>query len=430
MQRRIIFPYLKSYLNVLHFMKSLSPILPRRFYPFQSLIIAFLIAAFIQSCNWVDHPPATRKYLVSSSVIGEATKEQLALRYDALKLPTTIPSQALVLYDIKVYKLVYKTKNPAGQEIQASGAIIVPKTSTSIPLISQQHGTILSDADAPSNYAPSSEAFSFASIFASNGFIITCPDYIGYGVSGSMNNPFLHTYEHREGLAQASLDMIRAAKEFIEEDKSILWDTRLYLTGYSEGGFATMSLYKKIQDSFSNEFNLRAVSAGAGAYDKTSFMKTLLTTTTHKIGNYNRTYLWVLLTYDRLYGLNRPLSDYFVEPYLSDIKQNGLLANLNFSFDEILTPQFKQGIIDGSDKAFLNAVADNNVYDWKPLKPLQMYHGTADPQVFYLNSDNADKAMKAQGSTVEQLIPIPGGDHQTSLPYYILGTYNFFKTTP
>jgi len=411
-------------------MKSFTVILPKRSSQTRSLLIIFLIAAYVGGCTFVDHPPAGRKYLVSSSVIGEVTKEQLALRYEALKLPTVIPAQALLLYDLKVYKIIYKTKNPAGQEINASGALIIPKTGNSIPMISQQHGTILSNADAPSNYAPTSEAFSVASIFASNGFIIACPDYLGFGVSNVNNNPFLHTYEHREGLAQTSLDMIRAAKEFIAEDKSILWDTRLYLTGYSEGGFATMSLYKKIQDEFPSEFNLRAVTAGAGAYDKTSFMKALLTTTTHKIAAYNRTYLWVSLTYNNLYGLNRKPTDYFVEPYASDIQQNGLFANLNVSFDEIFTPQFKKGIVDGTDKAFLDAVADNNVYDWKPLKPLQMYHGTADPQVFYLNSENANKAMTAKGSTVHQLITVPGGDHQTTLPTYILGSFDFIKKTP
>lgn len=412
-------------------MKSLFPFFKQRFYLIKPLLIAVFIAGYLDSCTLVDHPPQGNKYLVSSTLVGEVTKQELAFRLAALSLPLPpeIPAASLPVYDIKVYKVVYKTKNPAGQEIQASGALIIPKTTNPVALISQQHGTITSDANAPSNYGIGSEAYSFASIFASNGFIISCPDYIGFGSSGSMNNLLLHTYEHREGLAQASLDMLRAAKELIQSDNTINWDTRLYLTGYSEGGFATMSLYKKMQDETSNEFNLKAVSTGAGAYDKTSFMKELLTKPSHGISAYNQTYLWVLLTYDRIYGLNRPLENYFVEPYLTRIKTSGVGALLDTSFDNIFTATFKNGVTNGTDTQFLAAVADNNVYDWKPLKPLQLYHGTADPQVFFLNSQNAYTAMKAKGMDVPvYLLPIVGGTHQTSLPTYVVGTFIFFKT--
>lgn len=71
--------------------------------------------------------------------------------------------------------------------------------------------------------------------------------------------------------------MLLVAREYIKKQPVIRWDSRLYLTGYSEGGFATMLLYKKLQDKVPTEFNLRGVSCGAGAYDKTSFMKALLT---------------------------------------------------------------------------------------------------------------------------------------------------------
>ncbi|GAB3274121.1 hypothetical protein GCM10027347_46810 [Larkinella harenae] len=368
----------------------------------------------------------------------EVTKEELAPRLAALGLPPQLLQQpqvgagSVLLFDISVYKLVYRTRNLLGQEVMASGALIVPKTPAQlpIPMISQQHGTIFTNEEAPSNYKPASEAYRAASIFAANGFIMACPDYLGFGVSGDPKNPLnllLHTYEHRSSLAQASLDMLRASREFVQS-KNINWDSRLFLTGYSEGGFATMSLYKKMQDEVPAEFNLKAVTAGAGAYDKTSFTKDLLSKPSHGIAYYNRTYLWVLLTYDRLYGLNRAPEEYFVEPYLTEIKTKGLGAELNVSFDQIFKPEFKAGVLNGSDTKFLAALADNDVYDWKPAKPLQLYHGMADPQVFYLNSLRAYEAMKARGMDVPvQLISIPGGDHQTSLPTYIWGTYGFIQ---
>ena len=292
-------------------------------------------------------------------------------------------------------------------------------------MISQQHGTLFTEAEAPSNFGPESEAYQFATVFASTGFIIACPDYIGYGASQVLP----HTYEHRASLGQASLDMLRATREYINAHTTIHWNSRLYLAGYSEGGYATMSLYKKIQDEVPTEFNLRAVSCGAGAYDKTSFMKALLTQKSAGVAQWNRAFLWVLLTYDQIYKLNRPLSFYFKEPYLTDIQKNRQLATLNVSFDQVLTDSFKAGILNGTDTAFLNAVADNNVYDWKPLTPLQLYHGDADPQVYYLNSKNAYDAMQARGAgKTVQLFTSVGKTHLETIPDWLLGTYALFTT--
>lgn len=385
--------------------------------------IALFIAFYVTGCTptSTDPQPGIDQYLVSSTTVATLTREQLATQ-----AATVNPAYALLLHQgIVAMKLVYKTKNWDGSAIQASGLLIIPNTTDAVPMISQQHGTIFSDADAPSNFGPQSEAFQYASIFSSIGYIIACPDYIGFGESKGLP----HTYEHRASLAQASLDMIRAAREYINSHPTIHWDSRLYMAGYSEGGFATMALYKKIQDEVPQELNLRGVSCGAGAYDKTSFMKALLTQPSAGVAQWNRAFLWVLLTYDQIYKLNRPLSFYFKEPYLADIQANRQLATLNVSFDQVLTDSFKAGILNGTDTAFLAAVADNNIYDWKPQTSLQLYHGDADPQVYYLNSKNAYEAMEARGAgKTVQLFTSVGKTHVQTIPDWLAGTYSMFTT--
>ena len=115
----------------------------------------------------------------------------------------------LLNYSISAYKLVYKTTNWDGTIINASGLVLIPVTTNKVPMISQQHGTIFSEAEAPSNFGPASEAFQYSTIFSSNGYIIACPDYIGFGESKNL----IHTYEHRASLAQTCLDMLRATRE-------------------------------------------------------------------------------------------------------------------------------------------------------------------------------------------------------------------------
>ncbi len=387
------------------------------------LLIACFVTFYVAGCTstGTDPQPTTDQYLVSSRNVTTLTKDQLVAQASAIN-----PAYAILLRQgISVVKLVYKTKNWDGTDIQASGLVLVPNTTDAVPMISQQHGTIFSDAEAPSNFNPSSEAYQVSTIFASIGYIMVCPDYIGYGESKNLP----HTYEHRVGLAQASLDMLRAAREYIKSQSAIKWDSRLYLTGYSEGGYATMALYKKMQDEVPTEFNLRAVSCGAGAYDKTGFMKALLTQKSAGVAQWNRAFLWVLLTYDQLYKINRPLSFYFKEPYLTQIQASRQLATLEVSFDQTLTDSFKEGILKGTDTAFLNAVADNNIYDWKPLTPLQLYHGDADQQVYYLNSKNAFDAMQARGAgQTVQLLTIPGKTHIQAISDWITGTYSLFTT--
>lgn len=365
-------------------------------------------------------PPVENQYLKESSVITELTKEQVVQKAGSLS-PLVA---AYVKNGIKVLKITYKTKNTDGKEITASGALILPSVTNPASMISVQHGTIREDVSAPSNYSDGSEAATFGALFGSMGYIIAYPDYIGYGASKDLPHP----YEHRASLASASLDMLRAAKEFLKGQTEIKWDEKLYVAGYSEGGYATMSLQKMIEEEASSEFNLRASSCGAGAYDKTAFMNYVINTKTHGVASYNALYLWVMLTYDRIYELNRPASYYFKEPFATRIAESGIMAPINQSFDSILNESFKKDLNDGKDEGFIKAIADNDVYNWKPKVPTQLYHGNADRLVFYFNSEKAYTTMKGLGANVE-LITIPNGDHGSSITTFLLGTMTFFNNT-
>ena len=85
-----------------------------------SITLTFVTWSCSKTTTNVDPQPTV---LVSSTLVKELTKEQLVTL-----LTPTLGSQAslFVRTGVKQYKVVYKTKNTDGTEIQASGALIVP----------------------------------------------------------------------------------------------------------------------------------------------------------------------------------------------------------------------------------------------------------------------------------------------------------------
>ena len=360
--------------------------------------------------------PAVETRLVSSTFIGEYSPQALAGRVSGVPLVGS-----LVRYPVRVYKLTYTTRNTDGQTITASGALLLPVAAGALPLLSYQHGTIRPDeeARAPSYYGASSEVYSAVSVLASTGYIVSAPDYIGYGASKALPHP----YEHAASLASASLDMLRAAKEFCAREKLAL-NKKNFLLGYSEGGYATMALHKLMEEKAAAEFTVTASAPGAGAYHKTAFAKYVLNSTQPL--NFLSSYVWVLNTYNRVYGLNRPLTYYYQQPYAAQLQAN-LFGAVPTLPDQLFTSAFRASILTNSDAALAAAFQDNDLYDWQPKAPLALFHGTDDDYVPYFNSEDAFKAMQARGATQVSLRPIPGANHFSAAPTYTLQAFAFIS---
>lgn len=359
-------------------------------------------------------PPAT--HLLSSTLIGEYSAATLAGRVSAVPL-----AGALAKYPIKVYKLTYSTLNTDGQTITASGALLVPSVPQALSLISYQHGTIrpADENRAPSYYSASSELYSAVSVLASTGYVVAAPDYIGYGASKALPHP----YEHAASLASASVDMLRAAREFCQREQVAL-NQKTFLLGYSEGGFATLALHKRLEEQHATEFTVTACAPGAGAYHKSAFAKYILES--DQPLTFLSTYVWVLATYNRVYGINRPLTYYYNQPWANQLNANtfGEVPGLP---KQLFTNTFRTGVLQKTDAAMLAAFRDNDIYDWQPKAPLALFHGTADDYVPFFNSQDAYTAMRARGATQVELRPIQGGNHFTAAPIYTLAAYAFIS---
>ncbi|MCU0447344.1 MAG: alpha/beta fold hydrolase [Microscillaceae bacterium] len=388
-----------------------------------SLSYVILIIVFLSACkNDSENPLPEAKFLVKAELIREISANEI--KNAAASVPG-FPSLYLGLFtnDIRVYKITYKTPYLDGITIEASGALLVPKSSSALPILSLQHGTLLDpidEASAPSYFANESESQIPGALFASAGYVVLVPDYIGYGASKAK----IHPYEHAQSLATACRDMLQAGKEYCERN-GVNLNNKIFLAGYSEGGFATMALLKHLEENPISGIKITACAPGAGAYHKTRFAEYIVNSTTDL--NFLPTYLWVMDTYNRIYNINRPYNQLFNEPYATTISQNGIFANnIPKNPQTLFKADFIAGVKNGTDTQFINAFAQNNIYDWQPTAPLNLFHGTADDYVLFFNSQDAFDAMKARGATQVELTRLEGKDHFTGAVEYYLQTFSYF----
>jgi len=303
----------------------------------------------------------------------------------------------LFKYDVEYVKLVFKTKYK-GKEINASGLLGIPKNTPTPPsIISAQHGTLFVDQAAPTNITNSQEAFSGLEMLASAGFITAVPDYIGYGDTKNEQHP----YYDQEYAASAVVDMLTATKAYLAKEK-IAASNRLFLTGYSEGGYITMAAQKEIESNPAHGLVLTAVSAGAGAYDLTEMLRKVANATTYDEPGFLAT---LLISYNSLYEWNRPLTDFYQKQYADKIP--GLLdgtknrREINNALDKstakLFNPTFYANLkVAGQETKLKEALEKNSFNNWTPKTQLKLFHGAKDEAVFIETSKiTAERFIKA-----------------------------------
>lgn len=386
---------------------------------FKWLLIC-LVTVFTLSCSDENDqtPVIEEDNLVKATLVGSRSAAELQF---LIQLSGRNLDPALVKHDVDIYKVIYSTTYQ-DSKINVSGLIILPKTTAPVGMLSFQHGTIVQQTNAPSLQSQNSlEVISYAAL-ASMGIITVIPDMIGFAESKEI----FHPYYVEEPTASAVIDNLKAAKSLTAE-KQIDFNTRLFLAGYSQGGYATMAAHKSLEKNALEGFELIASFPAAGGYDIKSMQEYFFSLDTYP----NPYYLaYVGRSYQSYYNKPTLLKDFFNEPYAAKIpslfdgiKSPGEInTQLTSEIKALVKAEMLVNI--GSDPQYQylrEAFENNSLVDWKPTLPMYLYHGDADTTVPYQNSELTYEKLISNGAAIGklQLITLPGADHSSAVEPYI-----------
>lgn len=195
--------------------------------------------------------------------------------------PLNVPS-------VTAYKLVYNTigvpqylSGGAPEEETVSGVVLMPNINPHNikGVILYYHATLMSKLQVPSNFSPDNKPGlnidkGLAAIFASQGFIVVIPDYLGQGV----NTRVVHPYAvYPDTNAKSGIYMLTALREFLNQKQINLNTQNLYLSSYSEGGSYALWASKLLQGYYKeilsqNNLNLKHTVGISGSYDLSDAM--------------------------------------------------------------------------------------------------------------------------------------------------------------
>lgn len=255
----------------------------------------------------------------------------------------------------------------------------------------------------------------------SNGYLTLVPDYLGFGDSNG-----LHPFMHGKTLAWTVIDLIRATRTLATENNYPL-NGQLFLVGYSEGGYATMAAQREIETHHTDEFIITASAPMAGAYDLSGTMLQLFLS--GEPLSRPMYFPYILLAYNAIYGFDEAITNLLDETNTGDAIQLFDGAHDNDAIDaalpalpqELVTPEFFAALESDDDHPVRIALANNDVYRWKPTSPTRLYHCQDDDRVPFANSTVAHDYFINAGANVELETLFFGNHTDCAVPALLRG---------
>jgi hypothetical protein len=379
---------------------------------------------------------------------------------------------------ITVYHLEYETVDPAGNLTVASGAVMVPSGTDSRctgarPIVLYAHGTTTDRNYDISQFATTGngEGMVLAAVFAAEGYIVVAPNEVGYDISTLDYHPYLIAGQQSKDMIDA-LTATRASLPTADVPGSVDGG-KLFITGYSEGGYVAMATHSAMQAA---GMTVTASGPMSGPYAMSAFADAIFEGQVNNSGA--KSLALVTVAYQKAYGdIYSTPADAFAAKYaptiegllpgtvaVSELQAEGkfplaafdivpptpayaiytpavLPANLagifaaGFGTDYLITNTFRGAyladalaapdggfpvVTDGLPPAnptstFRMHLKENDLRNWAPSAPTLLCGGNSDPEVFYFNTTLMQNFWVSHPPAVAPVIldidsPVTSGD--------------------
>ena len=351
------------------------------------LLIALVVSTAVLRAQEDDR-------LISYERIASYSTDDLKAYWTERGVPGIL---APITHGVDIYEVIYRTRWVNGSSIQASGVYFVPQAGPGddISTLVYNHGTVMRKERNGYDYNGES---TICKIFATDGYAVLFPDYIGLGKGDSS-----HLYQHLESEAQAGVDMLKAAR-VLNPLLGLEVNTDLFITGYSQGGHSTMALHKTLEEEYATVFRVTASSPMSGAYDMANSQAKAM------VVEYAQPFYlpYLIYSYDKAYpdtwpgdidAIWRPPFDTII-PNLFDGHQR--ISNANAALPAVPMMMVREEIVDDflhdPDFFFRRLLEENQVYDWTPQAPVQICYCRDDEEVYFENALTAYETMRSNGA--------------------------------
>jgi pimeloyl-ACP methyl ester carboxylesterase len=342
------------------------------------------VAALLAACGGSD--PSNGSLKESPVLLTTLTKAQL----DAGPL---VGLSGKAKCDVKVVSLNYVTPGAKGEPSNASGVLLLPSgadCTAAAPLVAYAKGT---DVQKPRTLANplDGETGLLAAMYAGQGYAVVATDYLGFAKSTYSFHPYLHA----DSEATSVIDSIRAARNAVSTQGASL-NGKVMLTGYSQGGHASMAAHREIEKNLSGEIKVVAGAHLAGPYNLSGSMKL-----PDAIAGYQFFVPYLITAWQKIYGnIYNNVNDAFKAPYVNGIESllpnptlnyttlvtSGKLPGINGETpnqarDALFQPAFVSDILTNPNNPTFLAAKKNDLLDWSPKSQTMLCSGSGDPTV-------------------------------------------------
>lgn len=398
--------------------------------------------------------PATRTNPSGPVRVSKERLDKLAATFYAVFnegniLPAPFPDKFAARNDVELRRIVTFTRIPeTGERVEVSGLLAVPAGARgALPLVSWQHGTILSFDEVPSNLlrlddqkyelrdnVDSIETLFNIQRFAGNGYAVVAADYVGKGPYRRRRS---EAYAVKGATVQCCLDVLSAGQR---ELRTLgLRQSSLFLNGWSQGALNTQWLKQEMQR---RGIKVRAAAAESPFNNLAESFHYWSNPAAYPASesSYPMPPAWItpciivlLGSYRRYYGLNdlfktaiKPQYRAFAEKYWTDYSLDGEIAKSIPPAGDFLTDGFFDRFTNDTNSKFMRRLGDNGTTFWDYDSPIKFYYGMADEA---LPPRLVQPAIVAGGHFADG-VPVKGASHRGTFLASLYGESTVLNGSP